>query len=351
MSTSSLGQQRNFRTLFDHLDGIALWTATEPGRFDYISDGFADVWGISPEEIREDINKLIETIHPEDRDRVVANIEASKAPAQELPDQSYAVRIVRPSGSIRWVLTRQVLLRNQDGEMTEVVGISIDITELKRREEELELLNRIVRHDIRNDMAVMLGWTEMLEEHVDADGEEYLHNILTSGEHVVEITEIARDYVGTVVSNDEMALKPVPIGSTLTTELSLCEESFPEAEFVVDDSLPEVEVAANEMLNSVFRNLLNNAVQHNDTDTPVVEVSGELHDDYVEIRVADNGPGVPDGHRDDIFGKGDRDLGSPGTGFGLYLVRSLVTQYGGDVWVEDTDSTGAVFVVQLPLAR
>lgn len=200
-------------------------------------------------------------------------------------------------------------------------------------------------------MAVMLGWAELLEGHIDEGGDEYLKNILTSGEHIVELTEIARDYVGTVVSDDEMALKPVPIRTTLTTELSLCEESFPETEFVVDDSVPEVEVTANEMLNSVVRNLLNNAIQHNDEDTPVVEVSGELHDDVVEIRIADNGPGVPDGHRDDIFGKGDRDLGSPGTGIGLYLVRSLVTQYGGDVWVEDNDPTGAVFVVRLPLAR
>jgi PAS domain S-box-containing protein len=348
MANTSLGQRRDFRTLFDQLDGIALWTATEPGTFDYISNGFEDIWGIPPEEVQNDIDRLIETIHPEDRDRVRSNIEASKTSEQHSHDNSYEGRVIRPDGSVRWVLTRQVLIRD-DGEITEVVGISTDITEQKRREEELELLNRIIRHDIRNDMAVMLGWAELLEEDIDEGSEENLQKIVTSGEHIIELTEIARDYVEAVVSNDDITVESVSVASILETELSLREESFPDAEFVLD-SLPDVEVTANGMLSSVFRNLLNNAVQHNDKETPVIEVSGKLRDDTVEIRIADNGPGIPDKHKDVIFGKGEKSLGSPGTGIGLYLVETLVTQYGGDVWVEDNDPTGAVFIVQLPKA-
>lgn len=134
-------------------------------------------------------------------------------------------------------------------------------------------------------------------------------------------------------------VEPVSVASILETKRSLREESFPDAEFVLDDPLPNVEVTANEMLSSVFRNILNNAVQHNDKETPIVEV-----------RIADNGPGVPDEQKDVIFGKGQKGLGSPGTGIGLYLVQTPIAQYGGDVWVEDNDPTGAVFVVQLPKA-
>jgi len=350
MSNTYLGQQGDFRTLFNQVDRIALWTVTEPGSFDYISDGFEDIWGIPPEKILNDIDRLIETIHPEDRDRVRANIGASKTSAQHSSDNSYEGRVVRPDGSVRWVQTRQVLIWDDDGEIEEVVGISTDITEQKQREEELELLNRIIRHDIRNDMTVMLGWAELLKEDVDEGREENLQKILTSGKHVVELTEIARDYVEAVVSNDDISVESVPVASILETELSLREESFPDAEFVLDDSLPDVEVTANEMLSSVFRNLLNNAVQHNDKETPVVEVSARLRDDIVEVRIADNGSGVPDKHKDVIFGKGEKGLGSPGTGIGLYLVQTLVAQYGGNVWVEDNDPTGAVFVVQLPKA-
>ena len=344
MSNSTLGHQRDFRFLFNQLDGVALWTVTQLGTFDYISDGFEGIWGIPPDEVRDDVNRLLETIHPDDRERVRANIEGSD---QGLNDTSYEGRVVQPDGSVRWVLTRQVLIRDRHGEVSEVVGICTDITEQKQREQELEMLNRIVRHDIRNDLSVLLGWAQMLEEHVDDDGREYLEKILNSGEHVVELTEIAREYAATVTTDKDAAIGPTPIRDILETELSLREESFPEAEFVVQDSLPDVAVAANSMLSSVFRNLLNNAVQHNDKDTPVVEVSCELRDETVEVRVADNGPGIPDRQKDGIFGKGEKGLDSPGTGIGLYLVHTLVDQFGGEVWAEANDPTGTVFVVQL----
>ncbi|MUW14193.1 PAS domain-containing protein [Halorubrum sp. CBA1125] len=345
MSNSSLSQSRDFRTLVDQLDGVALWTATEPGQFDYISAGFEDIWGIPPAEITDDTERLIETIHPDDRDRIRENIEASR---RELRDTSYEGRVVRSDGSVRWVLTRQVLLRDADGGVSEVVGICTDITEQKSRERELEMLNRILRHDIRNDMAIILGWAEMLEGHVEDGKEETLQKILTSGEHVIELTELARDYVETVFADADVEKEPIPLRSTLETEISLREESFPEAAFVIDGGIPDVTVAANSLLSSVFRNLLNNAVQHNTNDDPVVEISCEVLDEAVRVRVADNGPGIPDEHKDVIFGKGEKGLGSSGTGLGLYLVQTLVTQYGGDIRIEDNDPTGAVFVVTLP---
>lgn len=62
----SLGQRRDFRAVFDQLEDVALWTATEPERFDYISDGFEGIWGIPPEEVEDDIEGLLDTIHPDD---------------------------------------------------------------------------------------------------------------------------------------------------------------------------------------------------------------------------------------------------------------------------------------------
>jgi signal transduction histidine kinase len=241
-----------------------------------------------------------------------------------------------------------VVIRNREGEITEVVGITTDITEQKHREQELELLNRVVRHDIRNDLTVMLGWTEMLADHIDDEGQPYLEHILSSGKHTVELTEIARDYVESVVSDNDLPVEPTPICSILETELSLREDSFPDAEFELSTPRPEVTVTANSMLSSVFKNLLNNAVQHNDKDTPVVEVSCEMENGDVVVRIADNGPGIPDDQKEVIFGKGDKGLDSPGTGIGLYLVHTLVKEYGGDVWVEDNDPTGSIFVVELP---
>ncbi|ESP89966.1 signal-transducing histidine kinase [Candidatus Halobonum tyrrellensis G22] len=106
-------------------------------------------------------------------------------------------------------------------------------------------------------------------------------------------------------------------------------------------------MTANGMLGSVFRNLLNNAVQHNDADDPLVVVDVGLDGDRVTVRVADNGPGVPDDRKMEVFGKNEKGIDSSGTGVGLYLVHTLVSEYGGSVRIEDNDPRGAVFVVRL----
>jgi signal transduction histidine kinase len=110
------------------------------------------------------------------------------------------------------------------------------------------------------------------------------------------------------------------------------------------------------MLSTVFRNLLDNAVQHNDGPEPEVVVSVDVGEEGARVAVADDGPGIPDGKKAEVFGKGDKGLDSEGTGIGLYLVNSVVTQFGGRVWVEDRkdgdgDPAGSVFLVELRRAE
>lgn len=105
------------------------------------------------------------------------------------------------------------------------------------------------------------------------------------------------------------------------------------------------------MLESVFRNLLSNAIQHNDNEVQDVTVSGARHDQTVEIRIADNGPGIPDERKETVFEQGEMSLESQGTGLGLYLVDTLMDRYGGTVRVEDNEPTGAVFVLELQVAK
>jgi len=99
-------------------------------------------------------------------------------------------------------------------------------------------------------------------------------------------------------------------------------------------------------LESVFRNLLNNAVQHNDGE-PTVVVTATADDDTVTVRVADDGPGVPDKQKQRVFERGEKGPTSDGTGLGLYLVGVLVDSYGGEITVTDNDPQGAVFEVEL----
>jgi len=118
---------------------------------------------------------------------------------------------------------------------------------------------------------------------------------------------------------------------------------------------PAVVSAVAADLELVFRNLLDNAMKYADDEQPEVEVSIEpASTGQILVRVSDNGPGIPNSLRQRIFGRFVR-LGSelvrekPGTGLGLYIVRTMIGRLGGKIRVRDrARGSGASFEVQLP---
>lgn len=221
--------------------------------------------------------------------------------------------------------------------------------ELRRRNRELAVLNRIVRHDIRNDVSVFLGWGDALEDYVEPGGEEYLSRMLDAADHITQLTENVGDFLNVLKNHQDAELRSYDLVRVLRTEIEKSRSAHEEAEFTIEGSFPdEVAVEANEMLPSVFRNLLNNAVMHNDKETPEVRISLDVIPDAVQVDVTDNGPGVPDGRREEVFGRGQMGLESPGSGIGLYLVDTLVEMFGGEVRIDDNKPEGSVFRVELP---
>ena len=243
-----------------------------------------------------------------------------------------------------------------DGEVHRIVESIIDITEraeyeqhLKQQRDDLDVLNQVLRHDMRNDLQLVLAYSEMLEDAVPADKQGYLETVVESARHAVELTTTARD-MSDVLLDEGDGPGQARLRPALETELDKLRSTYTDAEITVDGGMPDVTVRGNDLLNSVFRNLLKNAIQHNDKDVPAVTVSVRADDESVTVRVADNGPGVPDQQKDEIFGKGEKGLESAGTGIGLYLVQTLVSSYGGEITVGDNDPDGAVFAVTLPRA-
>jgi PAS domain S-box-containing protein len=244
--------------------------------------------------------------------------------------------------------------------------ISRDITQQKRREhelattnEELAVINRLVRHDINNDVQLLLSWAEMAKQHAEGQPREYLDRIEDASGHIAEVTEIVGDVVDSIAHGETFDLEPIALEPVITTEIEKQRSTDGESTISVVGDVPSVTVRANELLRSLVGNLLSNAVRHNDGDDPTVGVAVEERADDVILSIADDGPGIPDDQKDEIFGKGERGTESPGTGIGLYLVNRLAEAYGGTVWVDDRSETGippgstaddggAVFSVRLP---
>lgn len=221
---------------------------------------------------------------------------------------------------------------------------------MKTQRDSLKILNKTVRHDIRNDLQLVLSYAEILEGDIDGDSEQYRQKIHTSAQNAVDITETARD-VTDVMLQTEVDREPVPLRSTLLAEIDTIRSNNTDVIIEIDGSIPDVTVYADDLLDAVFRNLLKNAVIHNDKDIVEITVTGGVDTDRAIVRISDNGPGIPDSLKEDIFDEGEKGLDSGGTGLGLYLVKTLVNRYRGDVSVDDNDPVGTVFGVELPVCE
>jgi PAS domain S-box-containing protein len=266
------------------------------------------------------------------------------------------VRNYRRNGEEFWNQVTIAPIYDEDGEPSHYVGFQQDVTDRKRAEETLEterdrlaLLNQIVRHDIRNDMAVALGWGGELAARIPDEDEAAFERIMTAATHTKELTEAVGD-LAQILGTTDPKLEPVHLDDVLQREIERVRSNFDYREGIEirgDDDLPHVAVMATSILSSVFGNLLDNAVFHNDEAEVEIDIDVTVHEERVVVCIADNGPGVPDSRKREVFGRGEKGLESPGSGLGLYLVDNLVETYGGRVWVKDNDPKGAVFCVEL----
>ena len=220
---------------------------------------------------------------------------------------------------------------------------------LETEREKLELLTRVLRHDIRNDLNVVLPTAGLIEKHGDEETLEYVRKLKRAANEAVELTDTTGTFLETLEADADRGFGPVDFQAVVDEQVERTREKYPNA-VVEREPVPAVRVLADDLFDAVVRNLLTNAIQHNDSETPHVAVRADVEDDSVVLRVADDGPGIPDDRKDEVFGRGERGLESGGSGIGLYLVDSLVADYGGEVWIGDRDPRGAVFAVRLRLA-
>ncbi|MEM1292603.1 MAG: PAS domain-containing protein [Cyanobacteria bacterium P01_H01_bin.162] len=120
-------QQQRFQLMTETIQDV-FWIADFriPQVF-YVSPAYADIWGRSPEAIYQNYDLWADTLHPDDRERVLAT--AAQSIHQDGVEQEY--RIVRPDGSIRWIRDRGFAVKGDNGEFSRMVGIAQDITERK----------------------------------------------------------------------------------------------------------------------------------------------------------------------------------------------------------------------------
>ncbi|MFC7096759.1 histidine kinase N-terminal 7TM domain-containing protein [Halobaculum marinum] len=227
-----------------------------------------------------------------------------------------------------------------------------DITDRRLAEQRAAVLNRMLRHDLRNDISVIDGYLDLLRQELgdaDTDAVADALDVLTArADGMIDVTEQAA-LADSVVDADTDVRR---FDATAVVRRR-CEQATREHPGVrLDTSLPDgaVHISAVAAFPSVVDNLIENAIEHADGDQPhlVVSLTVAADGSTVELRVADDGPGLPPDDRAILVGD-DPSL-ERASGLGLWLVNRIVRLSGGSVTATDGHDGGTTVSVTLPVA-
>ena len=224
-------------------------------------------------------------------------------------------------------------------------GLYTDITDQRRLQRRLEVLNRVLRHNIRNSMTVVLGYAELLaEELVGEDGlESAAVDLHEAAREVAELSNTARELEALLRGDVGGTVDAAALAREVVADYDAVDDA------TIETGLPKrLPAAADSRLRSVFEQLVDNAITH--VEVPHVIVTGRVVDggDAVSVTVADDGPGLPDNERTVIDGDNDITQLEHGSGLGLWFVKWAVESYGGTVTFDETVSEGTAVTVTLP---
>ncbi len=145
--------EKRFRQLADNINEVFWVFDSKAGEIIYVSPAYENIWGRPIEELWRDFDSFLATVHPDDRHLVVKGRER-QARGETCEDE---YRIVRPDGSIRWILDRAFPVRDENGEVTRIVGIAQDITERKADADQLRQAKEFSDKLIQTANVIILG--------------------------------------------------------------------------------------------------------------------------------------------------------------------------------------------------
>ncbi len=233
---------------------------------------------------------------------------------------------------------------SESGTVDFVVCMAVDITERKREEERLLLANRklnmlssITRHDILNDIQLLFVYLDMTGKRLsDPDLRELHQREVAAADAITKKIEFTRFY------QDIGVQKPVwqDIALVIRSEA----EKIPLLNFPVDIRFSGVRVLADPLFSKAIYNLIDNAVRHGGTVTRI-SFSLEPGGDGVTLVCADNGTGIATGEKKKIFERGY----GKNTGFGLFLIREILSITQISITEVGVQGEGAVFRMKIPI--
>ncbi len=222
--------------------------------------------------------------------------------------------------------------------------------------EELEAFAYSVSHDLRAPLRGIRGFAKILAERhkkdLDQQGQEYIEYVVQASDHMAALIDDLFEY--SRLGRKPPKRLPMDLEMIIEDVLANLTDSINEtkAEIILPERYPVV-IGDRTPLIQVFLNLFDNALKyHRPNLPPKIELHWREDSEYAMIAVSDNGVGIPEENRDDIFTMFQRlhsEEEVPGTGIGLALVKKAVLIMDGEITVDSSQGGGTTFEVKLPL--
>ncbi|ELZ85588.1 PAS/PAC sensor signal transduction histidine kinase [Haloferax elongans ATCC BAA-1513] len=313
------------------------------------------------------IEEMVDGVLVVDRANIITDVNPAAATALDVSPQSvigeeldavlpaFATRIessdseietyYHASGDVTYDVRVSPFSRPRNGLQGRIVTLH-DISEARQREERLSVLNRILRHDIRNGLNVVGGFADLVAD-TDTNAEMRQHAASRIKHRTDELLDIAEKIraieKGLDRQNERQSAELMGVLRTVTDRI---DQDWP-ATTVTLSGPDEVTVLTTPIVESLFHNLVENAAEHGG-QSPTIDVEVTASDEWVTVEVADDGPGIPKKELDAIE-SGETQL-AHASGIGLWLVTWLVRQSSGTIEFDATDE-GTVVTVRLKRAR
>lgn len=239
--------------------------------------------------------------------------------------------------------TEFALAPEQQGQLV----IFREITTERERAEDLEVLKqvlvRVLRHNLRNEVTVIRGFADSIAERTNGETADNAERIVGRTEALINTSETARR-IKNVIDTDELLTVSLP--ELVERTVDDARSAHPEASY--EFSVPPVRVSVNPEFDRALAELLGNAARHTESDDVQVQIDARETGEWVELTVADDGPGIPE-YELDVLDRGEETSLVHGSGAGLWLVQTAVEHSNGDVSYETSDD-GTTVRIRLPVA-
>lgn len=341
----------------------------------YFDERWAEIVGYDPDELKPDIQTWIDLTHPKDYKRTEELL--NKHFAGETENYECQLRMKHKNGHWVWIEDRgRVVEWSRDGKPKRMTGTHIDITDRKMAENAIiqskvlaEQANRTkseflanMSHELRTPLNSIIGYSQILNQNPSGNLNEkdlkYSHNILNSGEHLLElinsILDISKIEAGKMEYEPELVNLPETIDDIIGLVKPLAMKKSIDIRFINNSAIDKV-WADRVKFKQILHNLLSNAIKFT-PEKEQVKIYLSTGDGTAQISVADSGIGIPKDKFEDIFDPFKQVNSSSsreyeGTGLGLALVKKYVEMHDGEIWVESEAGSGSTFTFTLPLKK